>query len=347
MDFKVKSWVKLTTAILLTLSSHPLEAQWQYLKNHPQVRRAFNPTIEQARQSTVRLHADGQPVALGAIVDRAGLIVSKSSELHGALSCQLADGKKYPARILVRDVDYDLALLCLEGDPPEKLVTVDWRSSRPPGVGSWLATTDLTAQPLAVGIVSVAARKIPHQRGFLGVRLGQDEQGPKIVDVIPKGAADTAGLRGGDIVTQIDGRRVENRRELVRRIAAMHPGQIVTLRIVRGPDREPQDLTARLGTPELVEPWANRFSTMNAMGGFLSVRRADFPSALEHDTVLKRNQCGGPLVDTDGKVVGINIARAGRTSSYAVPAKAVLELIKSWQGAPEHQIFFQDPKPLP
>jgi serine protease Do len=32
-------------------------------------------------------------------------------------------------------------------------------------------------------------------------------------------------------------------------------------------------------------------------------------------------------VDLDGKVIGINIARAGRTESYAVPTEAVLPLL--------------------
>jgi serine protease Do len=32
-------------------------------------------------------------------------------------------------------------------------------------------------------------------------------------------------------------------------------------------------------------------------------------------------------VDLDGKVVGINIARAGRTETYAVPAEAVRQLL--------------------
>jgi serine protease Do len=63
------------------------------------------------------------------------------------------------------------------------------------------------------------------------------------------------------------------------------------------------------------------------MGSFLSNRRSGFPFILQHDTVLKQTDCGGPLVDLDGKVVGINIARAGRVESYAIPAQAVRELL--------------------
>ena len=57
-------------------------------------------------------------------------------------------------------------------------------------------------------------------------------------------------------------------------------------------------------------------------------RSSDFPAVFQHDTVLQPNQSGGPLVDLDGHVIGINIARAGRTESYALPADLILPLIE-------------------
>ena len=77
---------------------------------------------------------------------------------------------------------------------------------------------------------------------------------------------------------------------------------------------------------------ANGETFQEDIGGRLSKRRTGFPLALQHDTVLQPNQCGGPLVDLDGQVVGINIARASRVASYALPAavvKPVLEKLKS------------------
>ena len=75
----------------------------------------------------------------------------------------------------------------------------------------------------------------------------------------------------------------------------------------------------------------------------MSKKRGGFPVILQHDTVIKPTDCGGPLVDLDGKAVGINIARAGRTESYAIPTEAVLGLIadlKSGKLAPK-----ADPEP--
>ena len=43
--------------------------------------------------------------------------------------------------------------------------------------------------------------------------------------------------------------------------------------------------------------------------------------------------CGGPLVDLDGAAVGLNIARAGRTESYALPADVVIAAVKTLRSA--------------
>ena len=44
--------------------------------------------------------------------------------------------------------------------------------------------------------------------------------------------------------------------------------------------------------------------------------------------MLKPKDCGGPLVDLSGKVVGVNIARAGRVETLALPADTVEAIVK-------------------
>ena len=67
---------------------------------------------------------------------------------------------------------------------------------------------------------------------------------------------------------------------------------------------------------------------MNRMGGDVSERAEAFELAIQHDTVLEPSQCGGPLVNLEGKAVGVNIARAGRVASYALPAALVKRIIE-------------------
>ena len=59
----------------------------------------------------------------------------------------------------------------------------------------------------------------------------------------------------------------------------------------------------------------------------MSSRRGGFESVLQHDTVLRPEQCGGPILNTKGQAIGINIARATRVASYALPASVIVELI--------------------
>ena len=66
----------------------------------------------------------------------------------------------------------------------------------------------------------------------------------------------------------------------------------------------------------------------NQLGSTLSKRRGDFPLAVQHDSPLNANQCGGPVVDLDGNIVGINIARDGRVSSLALPTEVVIPIVE-------------------
>jgi S1-C subfamily serine protease len=64
------------------------------------------------------------------------------------------------------------------------------------------------------------------------------------------------------------------------------------------------------------------------VNGPISARATGFNRVFMHDSVIIPNQCGGPLVNLDGRAVGINIARAGRVSTYALPADTVQSVVK-------------------
>jgi hypothetical protein len=65
----------------------------------------------------------------------------------------------------------------------------------------------------------------------------------------------------------------------------------------------------------------------------VELQRAMPADRKQHDSVLAPNQCGGPVIDIYGNAIGINIARAGRVSSYAIPAKiaapAIADMLNS------------------
>ncbi len=48
---------------------------------------------------------------------------------------------------------------------------------------------------------------------------------------------------------------------------------------------------------------------------------------IQHDGIVGPKQCGGPLVDAHGLIVGMNIGRSDRTKTYALPAEVLREAI--------------------
>jgi serine protease Do len=161
--------------------------------------------------------------------------------------------------------------------------------------------------------VREAGPPFPGKAGFLGIRL---EEGTTITEITPKSAAAKAGLKVKDRILAVSGKPTEDTDTLRHILQWTKAGEPVTLKIKRGD--EELELKATL---DKIPPGRGDFQ--NRLGSDLSERSGAFPLILQHDTVLFPTDCGGPLVDLDGKVLGINIARVGRVESVAIPAEAV------------------------
>ena len=284
--------------------------------------RQYREVVAEARRSTVRVLSEGKQVALGAVVDARGFILTKASQLGDNLSVQLADGGPLAAKVVGIHEPFDLALLKIEAG---KLTPVRWNRGEAPAVGGLLATPGTGEDALAAGVVSVAPRRPLGARGFLGVGHELTDEGVRVTDVLEGSAAAAAGVQPGDIIRKINDQAIENPMRLNEAVGNQEPAQKIRLQLKRQ-DRE-INTEALLGTRELSGVRVERFNVMDRMGSRLSERRDGFPFVLQHDSVLAPEECGGPLVDLSGAVVGINIARAGRVASYAAPAGEVLAVL--------------------
>jgi serine protease Do len=311
----------------LNLPSVPVEMTKEELtKNGSKVLSAFRAAAGKARQSTVKVLCDGKEAALGTVVGPDGWVLTKYSELKGRTTCKLPDGRDLEAQVVGVQETYDLALLKIDA---RGLTPVEWDESKAAPVGNWVASAGLAADPVAVGVVSVGVRKLnpkerpprdPSKSGYLGISLAPIEGTVKIDQVMPGTPAAKAGLKANDVVLSLGGKAFKDVQEFVDAIGSHKPGEEITLKIKRG--SEEKEIKAKLDKRP-----PDRGDIQNSMGGTLSPRRVGFPTFLQHDTVLKPQDCGGPVVDLDGKVIGVNIARAGRTESYAIPSEAVQTLL--------------------
>jgi serine protease Do len=109
-----------------------------------------------------------------------------------------------------------------------------------------------TPSELAKGVIEQLRRDGRVERGWLGVAV-QDvgseaprgRRGVQIQGVERNSPAARAGLRQGDLVTALNGDRIETSRALIRSIASIAPGQSVRLSVLR--EGRSQDINVQVG----------------------------------------------------------------------------------------------------
>ena len=300
-----------------------------------QFKAAFRGSVEKYAPSIFPVFVSGRHVAMAVAVDEGGLLVSKASEVEGRrIEIQLGEDERREAEVVRIERNLDLVLLRVpltETDAP--LIAVDLhshanRASTTGQKGTLCAAIGNNPEtPAGFGVVSVGARALNgNTSAYLGVRPEAAEGGARLVEVEPQGPADLGGLRVGDIIESLDDQRIESPEQLVAAVEARLPNAEVRLSIKRG-DRW-FTLPVTLGDKSKVAamPGAAEQGT-DGMSTAMSRRRWNFTRGIQHDCGIQPKHCGGLLVDLEGNVLGLNIARAGRIKSYALPVEDVAHFI--------------------
>ena len=291
-----------------------------------QVLDAYEPVVAIASDSTYRVLVDEKQVAFGTAVSKDTLL-TKASEIEArSFQVELTDGSYVDGKVLNTFKRYDLALVQV---PVENLAPIELQSeSQELSLGTFLASVGTSKEPTAIGLISVKSRELESDKGFLGVLLDKVDDGIIIRQVVPRSPARRAGLRPDDIIVKVENETHEELLDMIKSVGSHPPNEEIELLVRRGD--EEITIAAKLGRrPQ------GRLDAMNRMGGELSGTRSGFPLALQHDCPIEPTACGGPLVNLDGEVVGINIARAGRIKTYALPVGVIAELLEA--ATPETQ----------
>src|SRR6516225_11460477 len=123
-----------------------------------QIVQLFRDVVAKPSQYTVRVNVAGKEAALGAIVSADGWILTKFSEVKGDnITCKLPDGQELEAALVGYDVPFDLAMLKIDVND---LTPVVWSDSKVSRVGHWVASPGTGKDPVAIGVISVAARPV-------------------------------------------------------------------------------------------------------------------------------------------------------------------------------------------
>jgi serine protease Do len=280
----------------------------------------------QILQTSSAVMLDGRKeIGYGVVISADGHILSKASEVIDAKSLAVTvDQTQYrEVKVLAVDPSWDVALLKIEAGG---LVPVVYAPTSEVPQGSWVVAngaTTRTARRLLAGIVSAKTREIPASGGAaLGVVLNGKSKLLEVDAVNEKSGAKEAGLQKGDVILAIEGKKLKKIEDIAEILKDRKAGSTVKMTY----RRKGEEITVDVRLAARGEMFTDQMNRNDQMSGEYSPRRSGFPRVMQHDILGSKSVVGGPLLDLDGRCIGMNIARANRAESFAIPVEDLKEL---------------------
>lgn len=285
--------------------------------------------VDRARQSLQEFSAviyDGRKeIGYGIVVTEDGYLVAKWSELKAAkeLKIRINDQLFDKAALVSGDNQWDVCLLKVEASA---LKTVVFAENSNLDQGSWViangATSRSERRPM-IGIISAPSREIPAEGGaVLGIEIIEKDQAIIAGEVPEISGAYQAGIRKQDKIVMLNDKPLKKREELVEFMKDRKVGEKIQVTYERDGKTTKVDVVLQ----GRADTFGREMTRNDQMSGDVSQRRSGFPRVLQHDVQGNSKTVGGPLLDLDGKCVGMNIARANRAESFAIPVEELREV---------------------
>ncbi len=311
----------------------------------------FNEALESitsdAAKSTVRIWGNDRKarvLAYGTVVGDGSQVLTKWSEIErfsDSIQVQTADMASYPAEIVGVFSEEDLVLLDLRtggaarqdaGGIERSLPKLKPATFQPSvlALGKFLTAPQPSGKPAAFGVVSVLERNLREtDQAHLGIMADPDYKGEgvRIADVQTEYGAASAGLQAGDVILKVDDRKVSGLFELKNALSTKQPGDKVNI-LVESAGKEREIEIVLSNRPIIGQFSGDRLNQMERMGGETSRVRDGFSRVVQSDMQIPSDRLGGPVIDLEGNIVGITLARADRTRTYIMGSEAVLNLLK-------------------
>ncbi len=297
--------------------------------------------LQALKQQTVRIltelpSGDRHDLIAGTVLDHPW-IGTKLSELNdqSALLCSYCDGSLRGANLIYSDQAMDLAILRVSDQ------TLASTAANGPGAGSQPARLPEHTQGLKprtivfadsgggghsrfYGIVARSIHSEPSQVPRFGAALAVSDNGLVVQHASSGGGALLAGIREGDILIKAGITATRSLEDFDRVLRKREPGDWLECHI----DRTATSMTFRVRLQTDPSRQFERTEFLDGRAGRLSQRRTGFIDVIQHDIPVAPEQCGGPLLDRSGNLLGINIARRSRESTLALPVEMVLKWMK-------------------
>lgn len=282
----------------------------------------------EAGKVTFPLYSGRQRVAYGVSLGEERLLTKASEVLQRPrLFTSDGDGQSLSAKLVGVYPDHDLAIVKVPG---LKAPVAQWTDAGDLSEGTFLAAIRADGEAQAMGVLSVRERSLKSEdQGFLGIQMDPREvgEGVPVIEVVPDSAAAEVGIQAGDVITQIEGKEINGFYELSTRLRRLRAGETPEIKLVRAGNA----LTVKptLKGREIPPGVSRRLQRMDQMSGTQSRVRGNFASVIQSDMELEAQDAGLPVVDLQGRIIGLVIARAGRISTLILPGDEITGLLKS------------------
>ncbi|HZT31567.1 MAG TPA: trypsin-like peptidase domain-containing protein [Bryobacteraceae bacterium] len=173
-----------------------------------------------------------------------------------------------------------------------------------------------------------------------GLRLPQN-WGVLAGDVTPGGPADEAGIQVGDVILSMDGRTMENARQLETRLFRHPVGGKVHLKVLRGSEElefqvpviEPEDDPMRFA--DLVDPDKNLIPQLGILGVEINVKTTELlgDSRKKYGVVVAARTASGPNADSGLEPGDIIYALNGTPTTTIDALRSAVKELKSGDAA--------------
>lgn len=282
--------------------------------------------MEPAAHSVAEIRdASGRQVASGTIVGADGWILTVASLVPAEPKCRLPDQRVVAAKVIGVNRPYDLALLKVA---ESNLRPIEWARDKPgTRVGTLLAAPAAVPTQdrplLGVGIVSVPTRDLPgpfpdrreHPQvraeapGLFGMPTDRGFRLDKIDAATAAEVHNSVNLiREKPILIAIGEKPIRTQDDVQTAAEGRMPGDRVAVRLSH--NGRPVEVSIELRAKPII--WTKPYGNL--------------PTLFEHDMPLPPHQCGGPVIDLNGRAAGITVFR-GKYGCLAIPAECIESIL--------------------
>ncbi|MBK8092425.1 MAG: serine protease [Verrucomicrobiaceae bacterium] len=282
----------------------------------------------------------GRDICAATLVSEDGYLLTKASDVPDveAVRLRLSDGRSANLREVHRDTRLDLLLAHAAGITAARSAT--FGPSRTLSVGQWLCgqgEDDKHVSQAHLGVLSAARRRIPGNGAAMGIQMEESSAGAsarpgvRLLSIAADSPAEEAGLQKGDILLAIDDEAASSHRQMHELIKARQPGDVLEVRYLRG--KREHIVRVRLASrTKVIQNWAGD----DFANGGVSRRTDNFPEVIQHTIPLDPVDMGGPLSTLEGRIIGVQIARVDRVTTFALPMEIFWTQAQQWIQADRH-----------